>query len=62
MNIKQFIKKIIIAAYKRLTPAMPLKKNLILFQSNNGVNYTGNPRYIYEEMVRQLERILGENG
>ena len=53
MNIKQFIKKIIIAAYKRLTPAMPLKKNLILFQSNNGVNYTGNPRYIYEEMVRQ---------
>lgn len=53
MNIKQFIKKTIIAVYKRLTPIVPLKKNMILFQSNNGVNYTGNPRYIYEEMIRQ---------
>ena len=53
MNIKKSIKKIIITAYKCLTPVIPLKKNLILFQSNNGVNYSGNPRYIYEEMVRQ---------
>lgn len=53
MKIKQFIKRIIITVYKRLTPVIPLKKNLILFQSNNGKNYTGNPRYIYEEMIRQ---------
>lgn len=32
---------------------VPLKKNLIIFQSNNGKNYTGNPRYIYEEMVKR---------
>ena len=32
---------------------IPTDKKMIIFQSNNGVNYTGNPRYIYEEMVRQ---------
>ena len=48
MNIKQFIKRKIIAVYKRLTPFVPVSKKKILFQSNNGKNYTGNPRYIYE--------------
>ena len=27
--------------------------NLILFESNVGRNYSGNPKYIYEEMVKQ---------
>ena len=30
---------------------MPLKKNIILFESSNGRNYTGNPRYIYEYLI-----------
>ncbi len=28
-------------------------KNIILFESSNGRNYTGNPRYIYEEILNQ---------
>ena len=29
------------------------KDNIILFESSNGRNYTGNPRFIYEELLRQ---------
>ena len=45
--------------YKRqvLTYLVPVDKRIIIFQSSNGRNYTGNPRYIYEEMVRQLSLI-----
>ena len=32
---------------------LPIKKNVILFESNLGRNYTGNPRAIYEEIVRE---------
>lgn len=51
--MKQKIKKLIIKLYKRLTYVVPTSKKIILFQSSNGRNYSGNPRYIYEEMVRQ---------
>lgn len=27
--------------------------NIILFESSNGRNYTGNPRFIYEELINQ---------
>lgn len=39
--------------YRVLTYLIPVDKKIIIFQSSNGRNYTGNPRYIYEEMVRQ---------
>lgn len=29
------------------------KDNIILFESSNGRNYTGNPRYVYEEILNQ---------
>lgn len=29
------------------------KDNIVLFESSNGRNYTGNPRYIYEEILNQ---------
>ena len=32
---------------------IPPKKNIIMFESSNGRNYTGNPRYIYEEILNQ---------
>lgn len=51
--MKQLIKKITIQLYKVLTYLVPINKKIIIFQSSNGRNYTGNPRYIYEEMVRQ---------
>lgn len=51
--MKQLIKNIIIQLYKVFTYLIPVDKKMIIFQSSNGRNYTGNPRYIYEEMVRQ---------
>lgn len=40
------------SAYK-IFRLLPVRKNVILFESNLGRNYTGNPRAVYEEMVRQ---------
>ena len=51
--MKQLIKNITIQIYKVLTYLIPVNKKMIIFQSRNGRNYTGNPRYIYEEMVRE---------
>ena len=51
--MKQLIKNITIQLYKVLTYLIPTDKKIIIFQSSNGRNYTGNPRYIYEEMVCQ---------
>lgn len=43
----------ILAAYGLLRKVLPLNRNIILFESNLGRNYTGSPRAIYEEMVAQ---------
>lgn len=56
-KIKKFIsrglKALILAGYKVCTKIFPVNNNMIIFESNLGRNYTGNPRAIYEEMVRQ---------
>ncbi|MDD4112264.1 MAG: CDP-glycerol glycerophosphotransferase family protein [Herbinix sp.] len=49
MNI---LKQLVIASYKVLTKVLPINHKIILFESNMGRNYTGNPKAIYEEMVR----------
>lgn len=51
--MKQLIKNITIQIYGILTYLIPVNKKMIIFQSSNGRNYTGNPKYIYEEMVRK---------
>jgi len=54
-NIKEIIKKIFkrlaIAGYNLGSYVIPVKENLVLLESSNGRNYTGNPRYIYEYIV-----------
>jgi CDP-glycerol glycerophosphotransferase len=52
-KVRKKLKPIVIKGYKLACRLMPLKKDIILFESNLGRNYTGNPRSIYEEMVRQ---------
>lgn len=49
MNI---LKQLVIAFYKILTKVLLINHKIILFESNVGRNYTGNPKAIYEEMVR----------
>ena len=50
MNI---IKRMALIWYKACIKLCPVNKNIILFESNLGRNYAGNPRAIYEEMVSQ---------
>jgi CDP-glycerol glycerophosphotransferase len=54
-NIKKFLKKIakvpILSVYRIFILFHKVDKRIILFESNLGRNYSGNPRFIYEEMV-----------
>ena len=52
-TVKEIIRDLAIAAYRIGSVFIPVKDDVILFESSNGRNYTGNPRYIYEEMVKQ---------
>ena len=52
-KIKDLIKKLIILPAYWFFRKLPVINNLILFESNVGRNYSGNPKYIYEEMVKQ---------
>jgi CDP-glycerol glycerophosphotransferase len=47
------LKKIVLFCYRLCTRIFKVNRKIILFESNLGRNYTGNPRAIYEEMVRQ---------
>lgn len=54
--IKKFKKKLkpwILKMYKLGVGLFPTNKKIIMFESNLGRNYTGNPRAIYEEMINQ---------
>jgi CDP-glycerol glycerophosphotransferase len=52
-GVKKGFKRVVLKVYKLACLVLPLNKNIILFESNLGRNYTGNPRAVYEEMVRQ---------
>lgn len=46
------LKQLLLSFYKLLTKMLPIDHRIILFESNMGRNYTGNPKAIYEEMIR----------
>jgi CDP-glycerol glycerophosphotransferase len=52
-KVKKKLKPVVLGIYKTACKVLPINKNIILFESNLGRNYTGSPRAIYEEMVRQ---------
>lgn len=43
----------IVTIYRAMTYLLPIQHSVIFFESNVGRNYTGNPKAIYEELVRQ---------
>lgn len=51
--IKKAGKSILLLLYKVMRITLPINKKVILFESNVGRNYTGNPKAIYENMVAQ---------
>jgi CDP-glycerol glycerophosphotransferase len=52
-KMKKILRKVLLRTYRSFAGILPINKNIILFESNLGRNYTGNPKAIYEEMVRQ---------
>lgn len=53
MNIRQIIKKLAISSYHIFLKVFPVNDRVIFFESSVGRNYSGNPKYIYEELVNQ---------
>lgn len=51
-KIRNIVKKMTIVFYRMMVKVLPVQKKVVLFESNLGRNYTGNPRAIYEEFVR----------
>ena len=50
-RIKNFLRECMVFLYKIMVRVLPVSKDVILFESNLGRNYTGNPKAIYERMV-----------
>ncbi len=50
---KRFLKGAVLAGYRVMTMILPVRSDVIVIESNLGRNAAGNPRYIYEEMVRR---------
>ncbi|WP_310604866.1 CDP-glycerol glycerophosphotransferase family protein [Anaerosporobacter sp.] len=51
--VRSLVKKSVVLIYKILTILLPLHSKTIVFGSNLGRNYSGNPKAIYENMVEQ---------
>lgn len=52
-RIKKAGKRFVMLLYRIETRIIPVNKKIIVFESNMGRNYTGNPKAIYEELVNQ---------
>lgn len=52
-KIKKKLKPYVLKIYKLGAAILPIDKKIIMFESNLGRNYTGSPKAIYEEMIRQ---------
>lgn len=51
--MKKQLKAWILWLYRWMARILPVRKDIIIFESNLGRNYLGSPRAVYEEMVRQ---------
>lgn len=51
--VKKTGKQVLLCIYWVMRMLLPVKKNVIFFESNVGRNYTGNPKAIYEKMVAE---------
>ncbi|WP_343208479.1 CDP-glycerol glycerophosphotransferase family protein [Anaerolentibacter hominis] len=52
-NIKKMIRPVIFGIYRVFAKSLPVNKKIVIFGSNVGKNYSGSPRSVYEEMIRQ---------
>ena len=47
---KGAVKTLMVGGYRVMLPILPVQKNMVIFDSSIGLNYTGNPRAVYERM------------
>ena len=50
--MKKMIKGLVLGIYYLATKLFPVDRNIVVFESNIGRNYSGNPKAIYEKMVK----------
>ncbi|MDF2803307.1 MAG: tagF [Anaerocolumna sp.] len=50
-KVRGFGRRVVVTLYLIEVKLLPVKKEIVVFESNMGRNYTGNPRAIYEKMV-----------
>lgn len=53
MKARDIIKWAVIFIYHIFLKVLPVNEKVIFFESNVGRNYSSNPKYVYEEMVKQ---------
>lgn len=55
--VRRIGRELVVVLYHLETKLIPIKNDVIVFESNLGRNYTGNPKAIYEKMVeRKLDK------
>jgi CDP-glycerol glycerophosphotransferase len=52
MNNREIFKKMVIFLYHIFLKVLPINNRVIFFESNVGRNYSSNPKYVYEEMIK----------
>lgn len=52
-SIKKLVKHMVLLVYRCMARVLPVRRRVIVFQSSLGRDCTGNPRAVYEEMVRR---------
>ena len=65
--MKAFLKKILVFIYHCMAKILPVNRKKAVFMSNMGRNYSGNPRAVYEEMLKdtrfeEVRKIWAFNG
>lgn len=53
MNVRQIIKRFTIFIYHIFLKVLNVNNKVIFFESSVGRNYSSNPKYVYEEMIKQ---------
>jgi CDP-glycerol glycerophosphotransferase len=53
MNLRQIIKGTVVFIYHIFLKVLSVDNKVIFFESSVGRNYSSNPKYVYEEMVKQ---------
>ena len=52
-RVKRVLRRLALLGYAIMARILPLSKDVVVFESNVGRNYSGNAKAIYEEMVKQ---------